>query len=153
MLKEKWDKRRNVIADGWKKLVAKPGTGQRTGKENIIDKAWIGPDGELIHHGPATTHQEWAIKFLRDTKDPAAKTIEGRTLTKVDNIMLKRGYIRVQIYDTAGMGLQGSEDAIRARGYVALQLLPKPRRVYVMLWPENETSMYAADELGAIGLA
>jgi hypothetical protein len=141
-----------VIRDIWASLVAKPGLGTRTGKETIIDKGWINAEGELIHHGMVQTHQEYAIKYLRDTKDPASKTPQGQTLTKVDDILLKRGWIRVQIYDTSGMGLQGSPEAIRAHGHAALALLPKPRRVYVMEWPSGETSLYTADELAAIGL-
>lgn len=142
-----------VVADIWATLVSKRGLGQRTGREQIVDKGWINEKGELIHHGAGTTHQEWAIKFLRDTKDPASKTPEGKDLMRVDDILLERGYIRVQIYDNAGMGLQGKPEAIKAYGHAALALLPKPKRVYVAEWPSGETSLYTADELVAIGLA
>ncbi len=142
-----------IVADIWATLVSKPGLGQRVGKETIVDKAWIGPGGELIHHGPAVTHQEWGVKFLRDTNDPASRTQKGKNLMTVDDILLKRGYIRVQIYANEGMGLQGKSDAVSSYGHAALALLPKPKRVFVADWPSGETSLYAADELAAIGLA
>jgi hypothetical protein len=151
MLKEQWAKKRNVIADRWAKMTSRPGLGQRTGKEQIVDKAWITPDGKLEHHGPAVTHQEWAIRFLRETKDPASKTPAGQSLVKVDPILLDRGWIRVQVYSNDGLGLQGSDEAIKARGHVALQLV-KPKRVYVMVYPDNETTMYLPDQLAEIGL-
>jgi hypothetical protein len=141
-----------VVADIWASLVSKPGLGKRTGRETIVDKAWIGPDGALIHHGVGTTHQEWAIMFLRETNDPASKTPDGQSLMKVDDILLRRGYIRVQIYANAGMGLQGQAEAVKTHGHAALALLPKPKRVYVMDFPSGETSLYTADELAAIGL-
>lgn len=146
-------KRLAAIPDIWATLVSKKGLGQRTGKENIVDKGWINDKGELIHHGAGTTHQEWAIKFLRETNDPASKTPEGKDLMRVDDILLERGYIRVQIYDNAGMGLQGKPEAVKSYGHAALALLPKPKRVYVAEWPSGETSLYTADELKAIGLA
>lgn len=140
------------IAGIWASLMSKPGLGKRTSSEKIQDKAWINPHGELIHHGLNTTHQEWAIRFLRESNDPAAQTPEGQNLMKVDDILLGRGWVRVQIYDTKGMGLQGKPEAVKANGHAALALLPKPRRVYVMDFPSGETSLYTADELAAIGL-
>jgi len=141
-----------VIADIWASLVAKPGLGKRTGKEQIVDKGWINEKGELIHHGMVQTHQEYAIQFLRDTKDPASKTPQGKSLMQVDDILLKRGWIRVQIYAGDGMGLQGLADAVKSYGHAALALLPKPKRVYVMDFPSGETSLYTGEELSAIGL-
>jgi len=145
-------KKKAVVADIWASLVSKPGLGQRTGKEQIVDKGWIGPDGVLIHHGMGQTHQEWAIAFLRDSQDPAAETPEGRNPMQVDDILLKRGYIRVQIYSNGGMGLQGLAQAVKSYGHAALALLPKPKRVYVMDFPTGDTSLYTADELASIGL-
>lgn len=141
-----------AVPDIWAALVSKPGLGKRTGKEQIIDKGWINEKGELIHHGMATTHQEYAIRYLRETNDPASKTPEGQNLMKVDDILLQRGWIRVQVYANDGLGLQGSADAVKAHGHAALQLLPRPKRVYVMDFPSGDTSLYTADELSAIGL-
>lgn len=140
------------VPDIWASLVSKPGLGKRTGKEQIVDKGWINEKGELIHHGMVQTHQEYAIQFLRDTKDPASKTPQGKSLMQVDDILLKRGWIRVQIYAGAGMGLQGLADAVKSYGHAALALLPKPKRVYVMEFPSGETSLYTGEELSAIGL-
>jgi len=144
--------KKQSVADIWAALVSNPGLGKRTGKEQIIDKGWINAEGELVHHGMAQTHQEYAIKFLRDTNDPASRTKRGQTLTMVDDILLERGWIRVQIYAQGGMGLQGQPEVIRVHGHAALALLPGPRRVYVMEWPSGATSLYTAEQLAEIGL-
>lgn len=142
-----------VVADIWAALVSKPGLGKRTGKETIVDKGWINDKGELIHHGMAQTHQEYAVQFLTETEGYTGSGSRSRDLMTVDDILLNRGWIRVQIYAGDGMGLQGLADAVKTHGHAALALLPRPKRVYVMDFPSGETSLYTADDLAAIGLA
>jgi len=147
------NKHLTVIASGWKKMIARPGLGQRTGKETIVDKAWITEEGKIEHHGPGTTHQEFALRYLKNTDRKFKPTGNvNQDQLRAEDVLLRRGWIRVQVYSFDGLGLQGSQEAISARGYLALQLLPRPRRVYVMIFPENETTLYTAEQLAEIGL-
>lgn len=92
------------------------------------------------------------MRFLVETGDPAAKTQAAKSPMTVDDILLKRGYIRVQVYENGGLGLQGKPEAVQSYGHAALAIQPNPKRVYVMEWPSGETSLYNADELKEIGL-
>lgn len=145
--KSSWKKRRPKgkpsIASMWRKMVSKPGSMERRGQEKIVDKFWIDADGELIHHGMGQTHQDYALEYLRER----GEKMKGLTRMNVDNVLLGRGWIRGQIYSFAGLGLQGKQEAIEQHGHKGLELLPKPRRVYVSVWPDPESTVYSGAAL------
>lgn len=120
--------------------------------ERIADKAWIAADGSLIHHGLSTTHQEFALRHLRETEAFRRTGNVNRDMLRAEDILLRRGWVRVQYYSFGGLGLQGSAGALRARGHVALSLLPRPRRAYLMTWPGNLTRMFLPEQFAEIGL-
>lgn len=144
---------RIAISEAWAQMVRAKGLGKRTGKETITDKAWITEDGRIEHHGPATTHQEFALRLLRDDSRFKSSGNTNRDQLAAEDILLRSGWIRVQVYAQDGLGLQGLPEAVSARGHLALQLLPKPRRIYIMLFPDNETTLYGGDQLSEAGLA
>lgn len=120
--------------------------------ERIIDKAWIAADGTLIHHGLGTSHQEWAVRHLRGTKGFRRSGNLNRDMLRAERALLGRGWIRVQYFEFGGLGLNGSTKALKARGHVALRLLPRPRRVYRMVWPTNQTGLFLPKQYAGIGL-
>jgi hypothetical protein len=136
-----------VIADAWRGLVSKPGSREVTGGEEIVDKAWIDASGDLVHHGCWRTHQEVALEHLRLRRGFQTSGDLNKDRLRAESVLLGEGWIRVQCYAGGGLGLQGGAAAIRARGYRALELVPKPRRVYVMVWPDNAVSLYAGKAL------
>lgn len=136
-----------VIADAWKGLASKPRTREVAGGEEIVDKFWIDAEGKLIHHGLYRTHQEVALDYLREHEAFRVTKDRVRDMLRAEAMLLRRGFIRGQVYAQEGLGLQGKPAAIRAHGAVALSLVPRPRRLYVAAWPGGETSIYTAKDV------
>lgn len=149
-VKEKWGRRRGKAESIWTGIIAGPAR-QAGGGEEIVDKFWVTDEGKLIHHGRYETHQEWAMKFLRQ-EGMEFKGSHNENLLQAEIILLDRGWIRGQVYPMAGLGLHGKEDAINNRGHVALQLVPKPKRVYIIRYPETERTVYFPESYEEVGL-
>ena len=134
-----------VIADGAQTQSRTIASG-----EKIVGKFWVDDRARLINHGPYVTHQQYALDYLRENE--GFKVTEDRNVDKLraEATLLRRGYLRGQVYSDDGLGLQGKPEAVRAHGAVALRLVPRPRRLYVADWPGGGTSIYTGKDLKRI---
>ena len=144
-----WAKRRaqRVIADDVHAQVR-----PLAGGERIIDKFWVTCDGRLVHQGPYVTHQEYALDFLRKNEGFAVTHDRNRDRLRAEAALLARGWLRGQVYDVDGLGLQGKPRAVKAHGAVALSLVPRPRRLYIQSWPRvSRCDYFGAEALDRLG--
>ena len=113
------------------------------GGEPIVGKFWIEPNGTV--RSIDTTHQETAFDILKEQGRRMQPTIKNKL--KAEDTLKDAGWIRGQVYENDGLGLEGLRDALNRYGVSALELVPEPKRLYAQVYPEGRTNEFTGDDL------
>lgn len=124
-----------------------PGRFNRDSGERIVGKFFIAPTGEILE--VLDTHQQVAFHVLKDRGAEMEPTVQN--MIAAEDALKAEGYIRGQLYEHSGLGLEGTSAALKARAHTALKVLPYPRRVVMQLYPQGTAKEYLKGDLGSLG--